>query len=167
MSRKVLGVLIAGAIAVTACGSSSGSASKSPAPTPSSKPAGSSTTGGSTDPSSTTLQLVSTPLGKVVADSSGKVLYLYVPDGTATVSTVPAGVLTLWPPVQATGVATLGPGLTAKSSTGAQPNGQQWVLYNGHLLYGYTGDTKPGDVNGNALADVWYAVTAAGEPVQS
>ena len=106
-------------------------------------------------------------MGKVVADSAGKVLYLYVPDGTATVSTVPAGVLTLWPPVQATAVPTLGPGLTAKSSTGAQPNGQQWVLYNGHLLYGYTGDTKAGDVNGNALGNVWYAVTAAGEPVQS
>ena len=167
MSNKVLGVLIAGAIAMTACSSSSGSASKSPASTPSSTPGSSSTTSGSTDPSSTTLQLVSTPLGKVVADSAGKVLYLYVPDGTATVSTVPAGVLALWPPVQATGVPTLGPGLTAKSTTGEQPNGQQWVLYNGHLLYGYTGDTKAGDVNGNAIGNVWYAVTAAGEPVQS
>ena len=167
MSKKMAGVLIACAIAATACGSSSGSAAKSPAKTPSSKPASSSTTSGSTDPTSTTLQLVSTPLGKVVANSAGKVLYLFVPDGTATVSTVPAPVLTLWPPVQATGVPTLGPGLTAKSSTGAQPNGQQWVRYNGHLLYGYTNDTKPGDVNGNAIGNVWYAVTAAGEPVQS
>lgn len=167
MSKKMLGVLIAFAIVVAACGSSSGSASKTPASTPSSKPSSSSTTSGSSDPTSTTLQLVSTPLGKVVADSAGKVLYLYVPDGPAAVSTVPAGVLAVWPPVQATGVPTLGPGLTGKSSTGAQPNGQQWVLYNGHLLYGYTGDTKAGDVNGNALGDVWYAVTAAGEPVQS
>lgn len=167
MSKKTLGVLIAFAIMVAACGSSSGSAAKTPASTPSSKPGSSSTTGGSSDPTSTTLRLVNTPLGKVVADSAGKVLYLYVPDGTATVSTVPAGVLAVWPPVQATGVPTLGPGLTAKSSTGAQPNGQQWVLYNGHLLYGYTGDTKAGDVNGNAIGNVWYAVTAAGEPVQS
>lgn len=167
MSKKMTGVLIACAIAMTACGSSSGSVSKSPASTPSIKPASSSTTSGSTDRSSTTLQLVRTPLGKLVADSAGKVLYLYVPDGTATVSTVPAGVLTLWPPVKATQAPTLGPGLTAKSSTGAQPNGQQWVLYNGHLLYGFTGDTKAGDVNGNAIGNVWYAVTAAGEPVQS
>jgi len=164
MSKKMLGVLIACAIGVAACGSS-GSTARTPASTPSSKPASSTT--GSSDPSSTTLALVSTPLGRVVANSAGKVLYLYVPDGTATVSTVPAGVLALWPPVQATGVPTLGPGLTAKSSTGAQPNGQQWVLYNSHLLYGYTGDTKAGDVNGNAIGNVWYAVTAAGEPVQS
>ena len=164
MPKKMLGVLCACAIGVAACGSS---AAKTPASTPSTKPASSSSTSGSSDPASTTLQLVSTPLGKVVADSAGKVLYLYVPDGTAAVSTVPAGVLALWPAVQATGVPTLGPGLTAKSSTGAQPNGQQWVLYNGHLLYGYTGDTKAGEVNGNALGNVWYAVTAAGEPVQS
>ena len=105
--------------------------------------------------------------GKVVADSSGKTLYLFVPDGTSTVSKVPAAVLPAWPPLQAAGVPTLGPGLTAKSSTGAQPNGQQWVLYNGHLLYTFSGDTKAGDVSGNALGDVWYALTAAGEPVQS
>lgn len=167
MAKKMSGVLIACAIGVAACGSSGGGAAKTPASTSSTKPSSSSTTSGSSDPASTTLQLVSTPLGKVVADAAGKVLYLYVPDGAATVSTVPAGALTLWPPVQATGVPTLGPGLTAKPSTGAQPNGQQWVLYNGHLLYGYTGDTKAGEVNGNALSNVWYAVTAAGEPVQS
>ena len=68
-------------------------------------------------------------------------------------------------PVQATGVPTLGPGLTAKSSTGAQPNGQQWVLYNGHLLYAYSGDQKVGDVTGNGIGSIWYAVTAAGERV--
>lgn len=167
MSKRMLGVLIACAIGVAACGSSSSSTAKTPASTPSSKPTSSGSTSESSDPSSTTLQLVKTPLGKVVADSAGKVLYLYVPDGAATVSTVPAGVLAAWPAVQATGVPTLGPGLTAKASTGAQPNGQQWVLYNGHLLYGFTGDTKAGDVNGNAIGNVWYAVTAAGEPVQS
>ena len=163
MSKKKLGLMLAFAVVIAACGSSSASKStqkKGPETS-------SSTAGASTDPTSTTLQLVDTTLGKVIADSSGKVLYLYVPDGTSTESKVPAGLLGVWPPVQAAGVPTLGPGLTAQSSTGAQPNGQQWVMYNGHLLYGYTGDTKAGAVNGNALGDVWYAVTAAGGPVQS
>ena len=40
---------------------------------------------------SDTLQLVDTSLGKVIAGADGKVLYLYKPDGTAEVSTVPAG----------------------------------------------------------------------------
>lgn len=162
MSKKMLGLMVAFAVVVAACGSSGASKAGSGDGSTTS-----STTSGSTDATSTTLQLVKTTLGKVVADSDGKVLYLYVPDGTSTVSTVSAGTLAAWPPVQATGVPTLGPGLTAKSSTGAQPNGEEWVMYNGHLLYGFTGDTKAGDVTGNGLGSVWYAVTAAGEPVQS
>lgn len=163
MSKKMLGLMVAFAVVVAACGSSSASKAKSTDTTASTT----TTTTGSTDATSTTLQLVTTTLGKVVADSDGKVLYLYVPDGTSTVSKVSAATLAAWPPVKATGVPTLGPGLTAKSSTGTQPNGEKWVMYNGHLLYGFTGDTKAGDVNGNALANIWYAVTAAGEPVQS
>ena len=168
MSKKTLGVLVAFAVVIAACGSSS-SSSKSGGGygKTTSSTATSSTSKPSTDATSTTLQLETTSLGKVVADSKGRTLYLFVPDGTSTVSKVPAGILSLWPPVQATGVPTLGPGLTAKSSTGAQPNGQQWVLYNGHLLYAYSGDQKAGDVTGNGIGSVWYAVTAAGGPVQS
>ena len=163
MSKKKLGLMLAFAVVIGACGSSAASkATEKKAPE-----ASSSTTGASTDPTSTTLQLVDTTLGKVVADSDGKVLYLYVPDGASTESKVPAGLLAAWPPVKATGVPTLGPGLTAKSSTGAQPNGEKWVMYNGHLLYGFSGDAKAGDVNGNAVGNIWYAVTAAGGPVQS
>ena len=164
MSKKMLGLMVAFAVVIAACGSSSASKASDKSTTTSTT---TTTTAGSTDATSTTLQLVDTTLGKVVADSDGKVLYLYVPDGTSTVSKVSAGTLAAWPPVKATGVPTLGPGLTAKSSTGKQPNGEEWVMYNGHLLYGFTGDTKAGDVNGNALGDIWYAVTAAGEPVQS
>jgi len=171
MSKKTLGVLVAFAVVIAACGSSSGSSKSGGAygnsTSTTAAPDASTTSKPSTNATSTTLQLVSTSLGKVVADSKGRTLYLFVPDGTSTVSKVPAGILSLWPPVQATGVPTLGPGLTAKSSTGAQPNGQQWVLYNGHLLYAYSGDQKAGDVTGNGIGSVWYAVTAAGGPVQS
>ena len=169
MSRKSLGVIVAFAIVIAACGSSSskggtyGSGDKKRGTSSSSSTPVSS----STDATSTTLQLVDTALGKVVADSDGKVLYLYVPDGTSTESKVTGGLLAAWPPVQADATPTLGPGLTAKVSTGTQPNGQKWVMYNGHLLYRFTGDQKAGDVNGNGLSNVWYAVTAAGEPVQS
>lgn len=157
---KDVGLVFVLAIAIAACGSSGGQSGSGSST--------SSVTGaGNTDPTSNTLQLVSTSLGKLVADSEGKVLYLYVPDGTATVSAVPAGVLEVWPPVLADGVPTLGPGLTAKATTATQPDGQEWVSYNGHLLYGFTADTKPGDVVGNGVGSVWYAVTAAGEPVQS
>jgi predicted lipoprotein with Yx(FWY)xxD motif len=166
MSKRFLGMAMAFALVLAACGSSGGS-SKSADTSSSSSSSSTSSPLPFTDGTSTTLQLVPTSLGKVVADSKGKVLYLYVPDGTATVSKVPVAALAAWPPVQADAVPTLGPGLTAKAAANAQPNGQQWVSYNGHLLYGFTGDQKAGDVNGNGSGNIWYAVTAAGGPVQS
>ena len=170
MSKKSLGIVVTFAIVVAACGSSSSSKSGSnPYQKSSNTTSSSSTPTGSTSSGATsaTLQLANTTLGKVVTDSGGKVLYLYVPDGSATVSTVNPALLAAWPPVKADAAPTLGPGLTAKATTGTQPNGEKWVIYNNHLLYSFSGDPKPGDVNGNGLANVWYAVTAAGEPVQS
>ena len=96
-------------------------------------------------------------------------LYLYKPDGTAEVSTVPAG--------DPRRVAAGGgedradrrhrPRPESIVSTGTQPNGMKWVRYNGHLLYGFTGDAAPGDTNGNGVGGIWYAVTAAGDAVAS
>ncbi len=166
MSKRAFGIVMVFTVVIAACGSSGGS-SGSGAYGGSTTKKTTSTTAASTDATSTTLQLVDTTLGKLVADSAGKTLYLYVPDGTSMVSKVDAGTLAAWPPVQASATPTLGPGLTAEASTAKQPNGENWVTYNGHLLYGFTGDAKPGDVAGNGLGNVWYAVTAAGEPVQS
>ncbi len=168
INRRWLGAVFGVAVLVTACGSSSeskGGGANGSSTTKASKPASS-----STEPApagQTTLQLVDTPLGEVVANSDGMTLYLYVPDGTSPTSKVPADVLAAWPPMQATETVTLGAGLTQKAATPAQPNGEKWVSYNDHLLYEFAGDAAPGDVKGNALGDVWYAVTAAGEPVQS
>jgi hypothetical protein len=42
------------------------------------------------------------------------------------------------------------------------------VLYNGHPLYRYTGDAKPGDTNGQrvtAFGAAWFAVSGAGQVV--
>ena len=109
-----------------------------------------------------------TSLGKVIAGADGKVLYLYTPDGDAEVSTVPAGILGIWPPVVAKTAPTVGTGLDQSLvSTGTQPSGMKWVRYNGHLLYGFTGDAAPGDINGNGAGGIWYAVTAAGAAVAS
>ncbi len=168
INRKWLGAVVGVAVLASACGSSSGSKGGGvygSTPTKPSKSASSSTA--AAPAGQTTLQLADTTLGKVVANSKGMVLYLYVPDGTSPTSKVPAGVLAAWPPLKATESVTLGAGLTKKAATPEQANGEKWVSYNGHLLYTFTGDAAPGDVNGNALGDVWYAVTAAGEPVQS
>jgi len=37
-------------------------------------------------------------------------------------------------------------------------NGNQ-VEYNGHLLYAYSGDTAPGQTNGEGLLGKWFVAT--------
>jgi predicted lipoprotein with Yx(FWY)xxD motif len=166
-STRSVAVIVIGVAALAACGSSSGSKSGGGADTSSttkSDATSSTTAPGAAD----TLQLVDTSLGKVIAGADGKVLYLYKPDGTAEQSTVPAGILGAWPPVVVKTAPTVGAGLDqSKVSAAAQSNGMKWVRYNGHLLYGFTGDASPGDTNGNGIGSVWYAVTAAGDAVGS
>ena len=157
---------LVGALALAACGSSSGSKGGGASTTSTTKASTTSST--SAAGATATLQLADTSLTKVVAGSDGKVLYLYKPDGTAEVSTVPAAILKAWPPAVVTTTPTVGAGLDKSLvSIGTQPNGQKWVRYNGHLLYVFTGAAAPGDINGNGLGGVWYAVTAAGDAVAS
>ncbi|RPI09647.1 MAG: hypothetical protein EHM63_04415 [Actinobacteria bacterium] len=103
---------------------------------------------------------------EILVDSAGMTVYLFVPDGTSTTSAVPDGIKANWPPVTVTGDPVAGPGLDAALLTvSAQPDGAQQLAYNGHLLYLFTGDAAPGDANGQALGDVWYVLSPAGEQI--
>jgi predicted lipoprotein with Yx(FWY)xxD motif len=64
-----------------------------------------------------------------------------------------------WPPVlltagQPTASVTLPQGLTAFDGA----NGRQ-VEYGGHPLYHYSGDSAPGQANGEGLLGEWFVVT--------
>jgi predicted lipoprotein with Yx(FWY)xxD motif len=161
--RVAVAALI-GVIALAACGSSGGSTSSGNGEADTTSTTAASATSSTTAPGAKdTLHL-----GKVIAGADGKVLYLYTPDGTAEVSTVPAAVLQAWPPVVVKVAPTVGTGLDAsKVGTGTQPSGAKWVRYNGHLLYGFTGDASPGDINGNGISGVWHAVNASGDAIMS
>lgn len=103
---------------------------------------------------------------EILVDSAGMTVYLFVPDGTATTSTVPDGVKAAWPAVVADGEPVAGPGLDAALLTvNAQPDGTQQLAYNGHLLYTFANDTAPGDANGQGLGEVWYVLSPAGEQI--
>ncbi len=53
------------------------------------------------------------------------------------------------------------------ATIGSTAQGQ--VTYNGHPLYTYAGDTKPGDTNGQNLDQFgaeWYVLSPAGDKVE-
>jgi predicted lipoprotein with Yx(FWY)xxD motif len=101
--------------------------------------------------------------GPILVNSYGITLYLFLPDGASTKSKVPAGaVKAAWPAVAWSGAPTVGPGLSAaKIKIDAQADRVPQVAYNGHLLYTFVSDTKPGDVTGEGVAG-FYVVSPAG-----
>jgi predicted lipoprotein with Yx(FWY)xxD motif len=93
-----------------------------------------------------------TSLGAVLAGPTGLTLYTHAGD-SATSSTCTGGCATAWPPltVPAGGSATGGTGVTGSFATLTRADGSVQVTYNGMPLYGWQGDSKPGDVTGDGV----------------
>jgi predicted lipoprotein with Yx(FWY)xxD motif len=118
--------------------------------------------------SSATVSVANTGLGKILVDSTGKTLYLWEKD-SGTKSACSGGCAAAWPPLRASGKPTAGSGVRA-SLLGTTPrsDGQPEVTYNGHPLYGFQGDSKPGDTNGQGSTGFgapWYVVSASGKAI--
>ena len=117
---------------------------------------------------SATVSVANTDLGKILVDSQGKTLYLFEQD-TGTKSTCTGGCATEWPPLRASGKPTAGGGAKASLlGTTQRSDGQPQVTYNGHPVYGYQGDSKPGDTNGqgiNAFGAFWYVPSSSGNEI--
>jgi len=159
MTWLVSAAVIAAALTVAACGSSSpGGAASAPADAAS----------GPALPGSA-LKTTAISGAAVLTDARGFTLYWFAPD-TATTSKCNGSCAQIWPPVK--GPATAGPGVPGTLSTIARPDGATQAIYDGHPLYAYVGDTRPGQANGNGInasGGVWHEVTAsrAAAPVSS
>ncbi|HET9016837.1 MAG TPA: hypothetical protein VFN57_14650 [Thermomicrobiaceae bacterium] len=146
----------------------------SPNASPSASPSASLVASPSASPTANvTVQVGNSPtLGPILVDSQGMTLYEFSAD-TSTTSNCTGACAKIWPPLTpfgpsatpttaspvssignaATPVA--GPGATGTLSTITRPDGTYQVTYNGHPLYTYIKDTKPGDTTGNGVAGKW------------
>jgi predicted lipoprotein with Yx(FWY)xxD motif len=150
-----VGLAAAGLIAA-GCGSSSSS----------SNPAGSGGSGGGNQgtQASSGNQVKSAKIGgaTVLTDSKGFTLYWFVPD-TSTKSNCNGQCAVFWPPVK--GPVTAGPGVTGTLGTITRSNGSLQATWDGHPLYTYKGDSKPGENKGNGITasgGLWHEVSLAG-----
>lgn len=144
-----------------ACGSSSsapaagGTTTTSPATTKTASAAPSSTASG------TTLALKTTKgrLGIWLTDSAGRTVYLYTKDKGMT-SECYGSCAKLWPPLTTTGSATISGKFTVAHDLGVttRTNGSKQVTYGGHPLYYFSGDTAPGQTNGQGVGHVWFLI---------
>jgi len=112
----------------------------------------------------------STGLGRVLVDAKGKTLYLWAHDRTAK-STCYGDCAEYWPPLITNGKPSAIGGANAKLvGTTRRTDGRIQVTYNGHPLYDFVQDTKPGLAKGEGLTGFggrWDPVSAAGRAVQA
>jgi predicted lipoprotein with Yx(FWY)xxD motif len=119
------------------------------------------------DPGPTTLTVVKTKYGEVVANNRGQVLYDYA-DDTATTSACNAPwCLVDWPPLQVSGTPTAPPSITGPIGVIDGAGGTRQVTLGGHPLYTFAGDLHPGDTTGQGIGSDWYLVSPSGQTVVS
>jgi predicted lipoprotein with Yx(FWY)xxD motif len=112
----------------------------------------------------------STSVGKTLVDAQGRTLYLFEGD-RPNVSTLSSAGLSVWPRFVAAGpVPALNGAQASKIGTITSPSGVRQVTYNGHPLYYYVGDSKPGSTHGQGLNEfgaLWYVLGPTGNAVIS
>ena len=150
-------LLLLAALAVAGCGGGGNSNASSGAPKTASGAAA-------------TVGVSNEGLGKILVNSQGRTVYLFSRD-SGTTSQCSGACAVNWPPLRATGKPTIGSGATASLiATTTRSSGAKQVTYNGHPLYLFKEDTKPGDTNGEgitAFGGSWYALSPAGDQITS
>jgi predicted lipoprotein with Yx(FWY)xxD motif len=109
--------------------------------------------------------LADSDLGQILVDGAGNTLYLFTPDPADTV-TCTGGCASAWPGLAADDSLTVGDGLDASLfSTATGVDGGPQVSFNGHPLYHFSGDSAPGDTNGQGSGGVWFVIGADGNAI--
>jgi predicted lipoprotein with Yx(FWY)xxD motif len=88
---------------------------------------------------------VTTKYGRVVANSKGRVMYIFAPDGTKKTSHCTGACAAAWPKVTSKFKPVAGTDISTKHLS---RNAKHQVTYYGHPLYYFSASTKPGNTSG-------------------
>ncbi len=150
-----IAVLAGAAVLAVGCGSGGGGGGSSSAPA-------------TTQPNGAVVLSSSdtATLGKILTAGNGRTVYLFMRD-TGPSSTCSGECAANWPPLTTTATPKAGAGVSAAEiKTTLRSDGKMQVVFNGHPLYYYAGDSAGGDLNGeglNAFGGAWYALSPAGK----
>ena len=153
-------IAAAGAITLAACGGGYGSANSAQqnvpaAPAKAANPAAA--------------QLTATPnssLGTIVTDAKGMTLYRFDKDtAKPSKSNCDGSCAAEWPPALVTGGNQIALSGVASSEVGTitRSDGSRQLTIGNWPVYEFAGDSKPGDINGQGIGGVWFAVTPQGK----
>lgn len=149
------------ALLLAACGSNSSSATTTTAPTTNTSGVPSTTAVASGVVDSATVGTH----GVILVSGSGATLYRYSPDGTGA-STCTGACAAAWPPLTVPAGSTTpaaGSGVPgAELATTTRSDGTLQVTFKKMPLYAYSGDSAPGQANGQGVGGVWSVVPVSG-----
>jgi predicted lipoprotein with Yx(FWY)xxD motif len=115
-----------------------------------------------------TVEVRSTRLGRLLVDSQGHTLYLFRKDSRGK-SACSGECAKFWPPLRVIGKPTAGSGVSAaKLGTISRSDGKRQVTYNGHPLYTFLQDSRPGQTRGQGLTafgGAWFVLSPAGSQI--
>ena len=164
----VLAVALGATLLTAACSSSGSSSSSSAAAAPAGGSAGSTASAAAAGGSGLVITTKPGSAGAFLTDGSGRAVYLWTKDGkdSSACSGACAGA---WPPVTTTGAVTASGGVSkADLSTITRSGGAKQVVYDGHPLYYFSGDSGAGQVSGqgsDGFGAKWWLVDPAGTSI--
>lgn len=150
-----LSLLVVAAVAIAAFGGAGSATATSAAATRSGE-------------GSATVSVRNSALGRILVDAQGRTLYLFKAD-SGSVSACDGACAVAWPPLLVRGNPIVGGGADRSLvATIHGPSGARQLTYDGHPLYRFVDDQKPGEVNGDgvtAFGASWYGLSPAGDEV--
>jgi predicted lipoprotein with Yx(FWY)xxD motif len=114
--------------------------------------------------SASALTVRNTTLGKTLTDANGRTLYLFEAD-KRNVSRLSSAGFAVWPAFTSAHVPRAEGGVNGALIATTTGHGTRQVTYNGHPLYYYVGDHKPGATQGQGLKEfgaLWYVLSPSG-----
>lgn len=102
-------------------------------------------------------------LGTVLQAPTGYTLYHLTTETNGQIGCT-GSCATTWPPLIASSgkVPAASPDLAGHLGTVKRPDATVQVTFDGAALYTFSGDSGPGQANGQGVGGVWFAVTASG-----
>ena len=168
MKRNVvmaLAMVTPGLLLMTACGSPTAAV---PTAAPTAVPAVAATTQPEVAPvvADTVKVMVSdSSLGKILVADNGMTLYVFTKD-TANSPTCYDKCATSWPPLLTKNKPQVGTGADASLlGTTTRNDGTMQVTYNSKPLYFFSKDKTAGDVTGQGVGSVWFALAPSGDAI--
>jgi predicted lipoprotein with Yx(FWY)xxD motif len=134
-----------------------------PATTPAAPAAPAATTSGAADAAVKVARVQG--FGLFLTDNADRTLYAYAND-TKDTSNCTAACAQKWPAFIAHATPQAPSNINASLlTTFKRPDGTLQVEYDSHPLYYFSGDQKPGDVNGRGVGSVWHVLSPRGNPM--